>query len=70
MTTMRAKLIDDLPFVAFPGAIMMHQLDPLRPGQTRCGRDVDPWTAEFSAHSGDMCETCAAGTQSDRSERN
>ena len=57
---MRAKLIEDLRFVAFPGAVLMHRLDPLRPGQTMCGRDVDPWTAEFARCGNDLCEQCEA----------
>ena len=37
----------------------MHTLDAERPGQTLCGRDVDPWTAYFYKASGPgVCDRC------------
>jgi len=59
----RLALIADLPFAGFPGAILLHRLDPERPGQTMCGRDVDPWTVEFARSAGcggGICEQCDA----------
>ena len=69
-TMMRMKLIDDVPFVFFPGAIIAHRLDPSRPGQTMCGRDVDPWSVEFSRSPGELCDQCAAANQRLQAERN
>jgi hypothetical protein len=69
----RLKLIADLPFVAFPGAITLHRLDPDRPGQTMCGRDVDPWSVEFLRSGGcdaNMCEQCIAAANARQRERN
>ena len=69
----RLLLITDLPWVAFPGAIMLHRLDPARPGQTMCGRDVDPWAVSFLRAGGcdaNTCDQCAAANQRLQVERN
>lgn len=69
----RLMLIKDLPLVAFPGAITLHQLDPQRPGQTMCGRDVDPWTVSFLRSGGcdaNMCAQCVAADNARKAERN
>jgi len=54
------KLIWDAPYVEFPSGGRMHRLDPDKPGQTLCGRDVDPWTAYFYKAVGPgMCRRCS-----------
>jgi len=41
------QILKETPFVVFPSGQAPHILDPQRPGQTLCGRDVDPWRASF-----------------------
>jgi len=53
------RLLKDTPYVEFPSGGRMHRLDPDKPGQTLCGRDVDPWTAYFYSPSGPgVCARC------------
>jgi len=52
-------LIKDVPYVLFPSGNAPHRLDPDEPGQTLCGRDVDPWRSQFFRTPGPgVCARC------------